>query len=280
MSRSLWKGNISFGLVTIPVAVVSAENKEEEIDFDLIDRRDHARIGYQKINKSTGKPVESEDIVKGLRLDSGKYAVFEQAELNALKIKGTRNIDIQQFVEHGEVDPIFFKKTYYLEPVKNGEKTYVLLREALKSTNKYAVGLIVLHNKQQLVLIGVRDDAMVMHTIHYAKEIKSVSALDLIPRHGKVKVTPKEVSMAERLIDELSSPWKPLEYKDTYVKQINDAVKSKARKKVSVEEPSEDAREGRGASQNILDLMPLLEKSLHSKKKSRAKSPGRRVARA
>ncbi|MEO5667847.1 MAG: Ku protein, partial [Bdellovibrionota bacterium] len=217
MERGLWSGSISFGLVTIPVSVVSAENKQQELDFDLIDRRDHAHVGYQKINKNTGKPIESEDIVKGLKLETGKYALFEQDELKHLRIKGTSTIEIQQFVTRVEITPIYFKKFYYLQPAKNGDKTYVLLRETLLKTETFAVGLIVLHNRQQLVAIGAMESALILHVLHYPAEIKKLSALGL-PAAGlkSARLTAKEISMAEKLVGELTETWKPIEFKDTY----------------------------------------------------------------
>jgi DNA end-binding protein Ku len=271
MARGMWKGNISFGLVTIPVTVVSGENRKESLDFDLLDRRDHAHVGYQKINKKTGKPISSEDIVKGLKLESGKYAIFEQDELKELKIKGTNSIDIQEFVDRTEIDPIYFKKFYYLEPSKGGNKTYVLLRETLKETDKFAVGLIALHGRQQLVLIGATDEALILHGIHFADEIKTTKELELpAPGIKAVKISEKEIAMAKRLVDELSGKWKPKDFEDTYVHDITQAIKDKGRKKVEADEESvqTDVETSKAASK-VLDLMPLLEKSLKTKSKGK-----------
>lgn len=272
-ARGMWSGNISFGLVTIPVSVVSAENKSQELDFDLIDRRDKARVGYQKINKNTGKVIGGEDIVKGLKLDSGKYALFESDELAKLKLKGNSSIDIQQFVDREEIDPIYFKKSYYLVPGKGGQKTYVLLRETLLRSAKFAVGLIILHSRQQLVLIGANEDVLVLHAIHYAAEIKATKKLEL-PAAGmkSAKLSPKEIKMAERLVEDLSAPWKPTEYKDTYLQQIRSAVKSKARRKISLNEEEKASSASDESLAKVLDLIPLLEKSL---KKSKGKSSSR-----
>lgn len=286
MPRGMWTGNISFGLVTVPVQVVSAENAAEGLDFDMIDKRDHAHIGYKKINKKTGKEIDSKDIVKGLKLDSGKYAIFEQGELNKLRVKGSKSIDIEQFVEMTEVDPSFFKKTYYLVPGKNGEKVYVLLRETLRNTKKYGVGMIVLHTKQQLGLIGVSGPAMTLHIIHYDKEIKDPKKEYDLPAEGtkSVKINPKELAMAERLVDELTDKFKPENFKDTYIEQVKAAVKKKS--KVSADDTEiEQPEEEEGNLSKVLDLMPLLEKSLKTKSKStktsasHSKSSGKKSAR-
>jgi DNA end-binding protein Ku len=274
MSRGLWKGHISFGLVTIPVAVVSAESKKQELDFDLLDRRDRAHVGYQKVNKKTGEVIENEDIVKGLKLDSGKYAIFETNELSQLRIKGTNSIDIQQFIGRDEVDPIYFKKFYYLEPTKGGEKTYVLLRETLRKTHKFAVGLIVLHGRQQLVLMGAEDEAIALHVVHYAQEIKAPDELD-VPGAGlkSAKISEREVQMAEKLVEDLTEKWKPEAFRDTYFQQIKAALRTKSRKKVSADDETVATDTDREAAlSKVLDLMPLLEKSLrgHGHAKGRA----------
>jgi DNA end-binding protein Ku len=274
MARGMWKGNISFGLVTIPVSVISAENNADDLDFDMLDKRDNAHIGYQKINKKTGEVVSNEDIVKGLKLDSGKYAIFNQEELKDLRLKGTSSIDIQQFIEIGSVDPRYFRKTYYLSPQKGGEKTYILLRETLKKTDKYAVGLIVLHGRQQLVLIGTTGPALTLYSIHYSKELREPSREDF-PAAGlsKVKISPREIAMAEKLVDELSDKWRPESFKDTYFQEIKTALKKKSRKKVHAAEQEGDSTEAdEEALSRVLDLMPLLEKSLRSRKTSKSSS--------
>ena len=279
MARGMLNGNISFGLVTIPVSVVSGENKGEELDFDLLDRRDNAHIGYQKINKNTGKVVASENIVKGLKLESGKYAIFEAEELKDLRIKGTNSIDIQEFVMRDEVDPVYFRKFYYLTPGKGGSKTYVLLRETLKKVGKYAIGVIVMHNKQQLVLIGASSRALILHTLLYSSEIKSEETLD-VPAAGLkgAKVSDKEIAMAERLVEELTGEWKPVQFKDTFVRDVRAALKSKSRRKVnSVDEAQSSERDSDEAVSKVLDLMPLLEKSLQRKKK-KSSAGSRRAA--
>lgn len=280
MARGIWTGNISFGLVTIPVTVVSAENKKNVLDFDLLDKRDNAHVGYQKINKKTGEAIDNDDIVKGLKLPTGKYALFEQDELKELKLKGSSSIDIQQFIGRDEVDPIYFKKAYYLQPGKGGDKTYVLLRETLQKTQKYAVGLIILHSRQQLVLIGASGEALILHVVHYANEIKPLSDLDL-PASGlkSTKVSPKEISMAERLVDELSEKWKPEAYKDTFFKDVQAAVQKKSRRKVAADEEEATDDSNQEVMAKVLDLMPLLEKSLKSGKGNAPKRVRAKAAR-
>jgi DNA end-binding protein Ku len=271
MPRSLWKGNISFGLINIPIAIFTAENPQEKPSFNLIDKRDYGHIGYQKINKTTGKVVDTKDIVKGLRLESGKYSIFDQKELDRLKIKGSESIELQQFVGRDEVDPIYFEKPYFLLPEKGGKKAYVLLRETLRNTNKYGVGLLVMHQKQHLVLIATSGPALVLEVIRYANELKDYDEFEF-PKEGakEAKVTNAEFEMAERLIAGLTEKWKPQIYKDTFHEQLLKAVKKKA--KVEVEEAPEVATEEPVSASKVLDLMPLLQKSLRAK----AKKPARK----
>jgi DNA end-binding protein Ku len=265
MARSLWKGNISFGLINIPVSIASAENPQEAPEFNLIDKRDHGHIGYLKINKNTGKKVDNRYIVKGLKLESGKYSIFEQDELSKLRLKGTNSIDLQQFVDKDEIDPAFFEKPYYLLPEKGGAKTYVLLRETLKNTGKFGVGLLVIHQKQHLALIGVSGAALVLELIRYPSELKSSDEYELpAPGTKSAKISPKEVTMAEHLVEELSDPWKPQKYKDTFHEELMKAVKKKA--KVTVEDaPEEGENPAPTSSSKVLDLMPLLEKSIRER---------------
>jgi DNA end-binding protein Ku len=264
MARSLWKGNISFGLINIPVSIASAENAQESPGFNLIDKRDHGHIGYLKINKTTGKKVDNKYIVKGLKLESGKYSIFEQKELDKLRLKGTSSIDLQQFVDKDEVDPAFFEKPYFLLPEKGGAKTYVLLRETLKNTDKFGVGLLIMHQKQHLALIGVSGKALVLELIRYSNELKSADDYELpAPGTKSVKVSPREIKMAESLVEELSDVWKPQKFKDTFHEDLMRAVKKKS--KVTVEDAPEDAEETPTESSKVLDLMPLLEKSIRER---------------
>ena len=279
MEHKIWKGHISFGLINIPVDVVSAESQEKKkgLDFEMIDRHDHAHIGYQKYNKNTGKLVEGSDIVKALKLSSGKHMIFEKEELDALKLKGTNTIEIQQFVDTTEIDPIYFEKPYYLIPAKGGNKPYILLREALQKTGKFALGLIIMHSRQHLVLIGASGPALMLEVIRYAEELKVPSQLDTSLSDLKAsKVSPKEIAMAEKLVAELSAKWNPKEFEDTYFKDVMAAVKRKSKDKVTSGKKSKEVQE---RPSNVLELMPLLEKSLKMKKKPTAAHAARKQAR-
>jgi DNA end-binding protein Ku len=267
-ARGLWRGSISFGLINIPVSVVSAESPESRPIFNLIDKRDHGHIGYLKINKNTGKPVDNRHIVKALRLESGKYSIFDQDELARMHLKGNDSIELQQFVDQDDVEPSFFEKPYYLLPEKGGLKTYVLLRETLKKTRKFGVGLLVMHSKQHLVLIGASGAALFLEVIRYADGLKSQKEYDFPQVGGKgIKISGAELGMAERLVEELSDRWKPSQYKDTFHEQMMKALRRKS--KIEVEdapEPEQRAGESSEHRSKVLDLMPLLEKSLRARR--------------
>jgi DNA end-binding protein Ku len=266
MARSLWRGNISFGLINIPISIASAENPQDRPEFNLIDKRDYGHIGYQKINKNTGKIVDNKNIVKGLKLDSGKYSIFDQTELDHLRLKGSESIDLQQFVDQDEIDPAYFEKPYFLLPEKGGKKAYVLLREALRKTRKFGVGILVMHSKQHLVLIRASGPALALEVIRYQDELRSVDEYEFpAERTKEVKISSSEFGMAERLIDELTDKWKPQLFKDTFHEELLKAVKKK--KKVEVVEAPETAREESVSASKVLDLMPLLEKSISARGK-------------
>jgi DNA end-binding protein Ku len=271
MPHALWTGTISFGLVNIPVSVVSAVNREETLDFDLIDKRDHAHVGYQKINKSSGRPIEDRFIVKGLKLNSGKYVMFDPKELSKFRIKGNNNFEIQQFVDRDEVSPLYFENPYYLIPGKNGAKTYVLLHDALADTKKFAVGYIVLHTKKRLALVGAENQALVLYVIRYAANLRKPEYYEIPTTKSRtIHLAPREKEMAEELVEGLSSPWKPEQFKNTYQMDIMAAVKRKS--KTTVEEAPRAAKETNLGQ--VLDLMPLLEESLKSTSRSK-KAPAK-----
>ncbi len=265
-ARSLWSGTISFGLVNIPVTVSTAINTEKSLDFDLIDKRDKAHVGYQKYNKKTGKIVDKRYVTKALKLGPEKYVIFEADELKNLRLKGSSSIEIQQFIERDELSPLYFERPYFLLPGKNGEKTYVLLHEALANTKTFAVGLIVMQGKQHLSAIGIEGDALVLHLLRYSSSLRKASDFD-IPKASGVKLAAREREMAIRLVEELEAPWKPEDYKNTYFQDVMSAVKNKTRSKI-VEAPKVD--EDEVPVGDLLDLMPLLEKSLKRKARSSA----------
>ena len=272
MARSLWKGAISFGLVNVPVELHSAKKRAAELDMTRLDKRDLAPVGYQRVNKATGKEVAWGDVVKGYEYKDDKYVVLSDEDFRRANPEASRTVDILAFVELADIEPQYFETPYYLKPEKRGEKAYALLRETLQKAGKAGVASVVIRTKQYLAALVAQDDLLVLNTLRYAEELKAPSELEI----PKAKVTPKELDMALRLVDDMADKWQPAKYKDTYrddlLKRIKE--KDKAGQTEELTEPEKDAaRPAKGA--DVIDLMALLKKSVE-KKPAKAKRPARR----
>lgn len=256
--RSIWNGSISFGLVSIPIKMYSA-SEEGRLDLDMLDVHDNARIRYKRVNENTGKEVEWKDIVKGFKKDD-RYIILEDEDFAKANMKKSKTIDIEEFVEEKEVSDLLFKKPYFLEPQKEGGKSYNLLRDALKKTKKLGVATFVMRQKENLALIGVYKDALVLHSIRFADEIRDPADLKL----PSTKVSKKEVDMALTLIENYTEPFKLDKYKDVYNKQLMKIINAKATgKKTKVEKVDTTPTQAE-------DLMAKLKASLEKKKKTKA----------
>lgn len=277
---ALWTGSISFGLVTIPVSLVTAETREE-LDFTLLDRRDDSPIGYQKVNKHTGKPVPNDQIVRGFEYTGGRYVVLSDADFKRASPERTQRIDVLAFVEAGEIAPLYFDRPYYLEPARGGERGYALFREALRRTGRVAVASVVVKTRQHLAAIVVHDDVLVLDLLRYAAELKDVSRIKA-PAAGLKGVTEREVKMAERLIDEMTEAWKPERYRDEYKDELLAWIEKRGRagqlESAPEEEEEKPARKGRA---EVIDIADLLQRSLSGEgRRARGKPSARRTSRA
>jgi DNA end-binding protein Ku len=260
MARAIWKGHISFGLVEIPVALLKAEDPHE-FDFTLVDRRDHSPIGYERINKQTGKPVAWEDIVRAHE-KGGEMVLVSDEELEHANVEATRTIDILDFVDGSQIHPAFFEKPYYLEPArKQGAKAYALLREALERSGKVGIATIVIRTRQHLAALTTRGQALVLVLLRFADELRSVDGIDVPETAGKAGLRPKELEMAEQLIDSMTTEWDPDRYDDTFFQDVKKMLERKRRSGET--EPVEDFEEEKPAKRaSVVDLMPLLQKSI------------------
>lgn len=256
--RSIWNGSISFGLVSIPIKMYSA-SEEGRLELDMLDVHDNARIRYKRVNENTGKEVEWKDIVKGFKKDDA-YIILEDEDFASANMKKSKTIDIEEFVEQTEVSDLLFKKPYFLEPQKEGGKSYNLLRDALKKTKKLGVATFVMRQKENLSLIGVYKDALVLHVIRFADEVRDPADLKL----PSTKVSKKEVDMALTLIENYTEPFKLEKYKDVYNKQLMKIINNKAAGKKSKVEKVDNT------PTQADDLMAKLKASLEKKKKTKA----------
>ena len=271
MARALWKGAISFGLVHIPVEMISA-SLDHELDLSMLDRRDFAPIGYKRYNKKTGKEVEWDDIIKGYEYKTDEYVVLSEEDLKQANVKATQTIDILAFVDAAEVPLTFYEHPYYLLPAKGGEKVYALLRETLRKANKVGIATVVMRTKQHLCALVCIGDAIVLNTLRFADEIRATDDLELPGSTLKAAgITDKELKMALSLVEGMSEAWAPEQYHDSYREDVLALVKKKIKAKQTrtITPPSPEPEEERGS--NVIDLVALLQQSLG--KKAPAKAP-------
>ena len=282
MSRAIWSGAISFGLINIPVEVHGA-SEPKAISFHMLDSADNGLIGYKKVNKSTGKEVPSKRIVKGFEYESGQFVIVTEADFKKANPVATQTIDIDDFVDLKQVDLLMFEKPYYLVPSKTGRKGYVLLRRVLEETSKAAIATFVMHNKQHLVALIARGPYLILETLRFAHEVREIEDAKFLDEKeiAKIKITPKELRMAEELVSGMTAQWSPAKYKDTYqddlLKFIQRKIKSGDVQEVAAE-TNERASEESDSRSKVVDLMPLLEKSLAAA--SHGQSSGNRSLRA
>ena len=271
MARALWKGAIVFGLVHIPVDLFPGA-KENSLDFDWIDKRDLAPVGYQRINKVTGKPVEMADIVKGYQWKKGSYVVLKDEDFKAANPKATQTVEIVAFVDRDAISPQFFDRPYRLKPGKRGEKGYALLRETLKRTGKVGVAQVVIRNRQHLAAVMPIGDLLELLTLRYAGDVLGDKDLDL-PSFKAAGVSDREVQLAQRLVEDMSEDWKPERYHDTYRDDLLKRIETLATKgrTHAVKAPREEGAEEGGAK--VIDLMAALRRSLETKGGGKAARP-------
>jgi DNA end-binding protein Ku len=256
--RAIWTGSIGFGLVNIPVRLFSA-TQDSQLDLDMLDKHGHANIRYARINSKTGKEVEWADIVKGYKLDD-KYIVLTDTDFEKASPEKSKMISINEFTDEASINTTFYETPYYLEPVKGGEKAYVLLREALKQSGKVAIGQYVMRNKEALCLLKAQDEMLLLLKIRFPEEIRDYSELN-IPKNITIK--PAELKMAQTLINQLTSKKLAIDkYKDTYDEELMKIIKAKSKGKKIV------TPEIKIVHSKSKDLMEQLKASLTPRKKA------------
>jgi DNA end-binding protein Ku len=270
--RAIWKGSISFGLVNIPIALYPA-TRREEFKFRLLRKSDLSPVNYKRVAEKDGKEVPWDQIVKGYEYEKGKYVVLKDEDFERVDLEATQTVDIQDFVDVDEIDPIYFYKPYYLEPQKGGDKAYALLRDALKDSKKVGIAKVVIKTRQYLAGVKPEDGALVLELMHFADELADTGKLHL-PK--KVEVGKREMNMAKSLIDSMSAKWNPEKYHDDYREALMEVIEEKveAGGKEIEEKPKKAPKPTK-----VIDLVSVLQKSLEqtggAKKQSTAKSRGK-----
>jgi DNA end-binding protein Ku len=268
MARAIWKGSISFGLVNIPIALYPA-TRREELKFRLLRKSDLSPVNYKRVAEKDGKEIAWDQIVKGYEYEKGKYVVLKDEDFQRVDLEATQTVDIQDFVDQEEIDPMFFYKPYYLEPQKGGDKAYALLRDALKNSGKVGIAKVVIKTRQHLAGVKPEDGALVLELMHFADELADTGKLH-VPK--KTEVGKREMNMAKSLIDSMSAKWNPEKYKDDYREALMEVIEEKveAGGKEIEEKPKKAPKPTK-----VIDLVSVLQKSLEqtgAKKKATAKS--------
>ncbi|MDP1805144.1 MAG: Ku protein [Acidimicrobiales bacterium] len=261
MPRPIWSGAISFGLVNVPVKVFSATSSKD-VRFHQLDGKSKSRIKQKRVSVATGEEVPYEDLIKAYEIAPDNYVTITPEELEALDPKASKTIDIEDFVDLDQIDPVYYERPYYLVPDKGGQKAYALLRNAMRETNKVGIARVVLRTKQYLAAIRPLDDALVMETMLFADEVNPLDELDL--PGPDVDVTDREEKMARSLIDSLTTDFEPSKYRDEYRERVLQLIEQKASgQEIVVEDAAEEAP-------RVVDLMAALEASLAAVKSQKS----------
>jgi DNA end-binding protein Ku len=262
MARAIWKGTISFGLVTVPVELFPA-SQSHQLSFSMLDKRDFSPVGYKRYNKSTGAEVPWNDIVKGYEYEKDQYVVMSEEDFRRANVQQARSVEISTFVDAQSIPPQYFETPYYLVPGERGQKVYALLRETMRETGKVGVGQVVIRTTHHLAAVAPVDEALMMVTLRYANELRSAKEFQFPPLSLKsAGVTPKELELAKRLIADMAGPWNPAEFEDTYNQDLLDRIEEKIKRGETqvLTKPEGEAAEPRSAQ--VIDLMELLKKSI------------------
>jgi DNA end-binding protein Ku len=258
MPRAMWTGAISFGLVTVPVKLYSAVNRKT-VRFHQLSGKTGVRVAQKRVDPKTGEEVAYEDVVKGYEIAPDRYVVIEPGELDALEPKKTKTIEIEEFVELSQIDPVYYDHPYYLAPGPGGAKPYRLLLEAMRETGKVAIARVVIRSKEQLVAVRPMGDALGMATMLFADEILAPDSLDEVAEAAEIKTTKRELEIAKQLVESLAGDFEPGRYRDTHREQVLALIERKAQGEAIAVQPAPEE-----VAAPAPDLMSALKASLEA----------------
>lgn len=264
MARGIWKGTLGFGLVSIGVELFGAE-QAKSLDLDMLDKRDHAPIGYKKYNKNTGAEIESDDIVKGYAVSKGRYVILSNEDLKSANPKSSQTIDVVGFVPASDIDLIYFDKPYVVGPLKGSEKAYALFVKTLEDTEQVGIAQVVIRTKQYMAALYPYKHSVVVHLLRYHDEVRQPADLGLEENSAaRQAIRPQELTMARQLVDSMAMDWNPSEFHDTYREDIIKMIHERAE---SGEEGTVTAADVEAPEPRVLDLMTALKGSLAARAK-------------
>jgi DNA end-binding protein Ku len=266
MARPIWTGTLSFGLLNIPIKLMSGE-KRTDIHFRMLDSRDNAPIKYERVNSDTGEEVPWKDVVKAFEYRKGNYVILEDEDLRAAAPESHEAVEIAAFVDADSIGPEYFEKPYVLVPGKKADKGYVLLRETLAETNKIGIAHVVVRTREYLAAVMAKGNALLLMLMRYPQELVDIADYE-IPTGSAAshRVTKPEMQMARQLIDSMATPWKPSDYKDEFRAKLHKAIEKRMKSKGVVTPVEEEAPEE--TTTNVVDFMDLLRKSIASNKRT------------
>lgn len=269
MARPVWNGTISFGLLNIPVQLMSGE-KRTDLQFRMLDSRDNSPIRYERINAETGEEVAWKDVVKAYEYDKGSYVVLEQDDIRSAAPESHDSIDVEAFVDAEAIGPQYFEKPYVLTPAKKAEKGYVLLRDALARTKKIGIARVVIRTREHLCALVPQGDALLLLMMRYPQELADVEDYNIpAGKPSDYRITPKEKQFSEQLIESMSADWKPDRYKDDFRAKLHQVIK-KRMKSEGVVKKEDEPEVADHAATNVVDFMALLQQSIERHKRTPA----------
>ena len=272
MPRPIWSGTLSFGLLNVPVALMSGERRTD-LHFRMLDSRNNAPIRYERVNAETGEEVAWKDIIKAFEYDKGSYVVLEPEDIKAAAPESHESVEVEAFIDAASIGPQYFEKPYILVPAKKAEKGYVLLRETLAATGKIGIARVVIRTREYLSAVMPQGDALVLILLRFPQEL--VDAEDYKLPTGKAsdyRISPQEMKMATQLIESMSGVWKPGDFRDEFRERLSKVIQKRMKSKGLVQAVDDaEERTPEGAATNVVDFMSLLEQSLASNKRTPAK---------
>lgn len=272
MARPIWTGTLSFGLLNVPVSLMSGERRVD-LSFRMLDSRDNHPVRYERVNAETGEEVPWKDVVKAFEYDKGSYVVLEKDDIRSAASESHETVEVENFIDATDIPPQFFEKPYILVPAKKAEKGYVLLRETLRDTGKAGIARVVVRTREYLCAVLPQGDALILMLLRYPQEIVDPADHRLPEGNtGDYRITDKELEMAKQLIESMSGDWDPSGYKDEFRERLEKVIRDRMKSQGVVARPDDEERDvPEDATTNVVDFMALLEKSIGSKRRTPAK---------
>ncbi|WP_448100403.1 non-homologous end joining protein Ku [Luteibacter jiangsuensis] len=270
MARPIWTGTLSFGLLNIPIRLMSGERRND-LHFRMLDQRDNTPVRYERVNAETGEEVPWKEIVKAFEYQKGNYVVLEEEDIRNAASDAHETVEIDTFVDATDISPAYYEKPYVLLPAKKAEKGYVLLRETLKKTGKVGIGRVVIRTKEYLAAVMPQGDALVMNLLRYKSEVVDAEDYELPSKSASdYRISPREIEMATDLIKSMSGKWKPEDYHDEFRAKLRTAIEKRLKSKGVTATVEEEERTPENAATNVVDFMALLKKSIGAKTRTPA----------